>query len=879
MNDEHASGAYTPLSKTLQDSTTTAVAHEADMRNRDSPLAGQHSTKHSNPAHAASSFEHGTTPARAAQSTSQVGDCGSSSISISMGSKNKVVGSADSAGINDDSEDWDELDKLELDSQTMRQLIETEEFYMTQAMMTADISLSQELVEPPIAAKAPMNARSASAGGVQEPHSARTVPSPVARSVPVTPTAAHPVYVSDSDSVQSNRGGAASGSFVPQHRYPQGRSSTGRFSAAQGPESAARKTNLFSRLAPHIPPRPPAPPSSRQRPQASAPEIHFDLGTSLLISPSAARETPTRPAGQSSLAQASASPRHFESMAEEIQRLKEENAQVRAEFEALQAQLYTKDGEVKMVRDNLASTEIENTRLQERLSNQISTATATQEQSEAALKTEIERLKTELLFQKHEASTAAIVQTPTRTATAAGTPRSGGVRRTDGTRSLSSGPNAYPDFDEFMSTPHQMPTPKRMLTRATLSSPTAASVPKQQAPQKRDRGVSTSSLQAPEAAGPLLDILAGISKLSGTNFGGLVLLAVQLSKTARNVGSIQDFHELSCTTVHRISGVGSYEQLEAVLQLLLQTIDRLPEIRDAWLVDRAISANERDGAGARGSAGQRRLGQLSAVICETLQADIKAAAQMRRGSRESAMCGRAIAAHVRLLVRLIGLQPAAALDIEAWTAFDPCSLGAYLTPGMHLHGLAGILDLLFVLIQTSAHIWRRLRDAPVQLEGLLLSAIKRLRLAFATNEPRMLDSHCKLLRVVAAAVFKHEEHSKALINAMRRLSRALVQWFLDERSALTSGQGAPAGERRVAVMCEHMKCLNLMLLEVADVVALLDGDDSPLFFAFVAATTRVMFGEAPFNDSSDICELAGNLLAFAVTEDEGMSIRNLADYP
>ncbi|KAJ2393048.1 hypothetical protein H4S02_000437 [Coemansia sp. RSA 2611] len=872
MNGGYASGAGTPLSESFQDSAFVNFINEADMHSNDTQLANAHPGKR-----ASNDQQH--KPARKTGGTKQVGHAKASHTASqtgegdSTGSRGKPTGSNTSAPADD--ENWDELDNLLLDSQTMRQLIETEEeFYATQQfMMTAEPALSQEFAEPPTEAQARTNTRSASADGVQDVRNPRAVPSPAPQSVPVTPTAAQSIYVSDSDSAQSNRG-AASGSFAAQNRYPQSRGALTRVSSALGPEQPEmRRTNLFPRLAPHIPPRPPALLNSRQRPLSGSSEIRFDLSTSILSSPGGTRQTPVTPTAPAPRAFAGASPRQLDSMAEEIRRLKEENTRVQAEFEAMRSRLYTKEGEVKIVRENLARTEIENTQLQERLASQISTAAAEQKQSEQSLHSEIERLRTELLFHQHESKTATIAQTPARSA--ASTPWSSSVRRTDGAHSLSTSSSAYPNGDDFMA------TPSRTFTRSTLGSSPATKTPKfqqqlqqqpQQQPQraKRDRSVSTDDTQSPETVAPLIDILTGISKLPGTEFGSLMLLAVRLSKTVRNPASIQEFHDFACTTVRRVSSTGSYEQLVAVLQLLLQAVDQLPELRNMWLLDKSGSSGIAD-------SGLRRLGQLSAVVCEALQANMAAAAQTRRTSRQSAMCGRAIAAHTRLLIRLTELQPAAALDSEVWAEFDPCLLARHLAPGLHLRGLSGVLQLLAVLIQVSPRIWSRMRDTPAQFEELLLAVVKRLRLAFATHERQMLDGQRKLLVLIASVVVKHEEDSKLLINTMRRFTRALVDWFVDEHSALTSGHDAPADDRRVEVLCEHMKCLNVILSEVDDVVALLDGDISPQFFAFVAATTRISFGEAPFSASSTICELAADLLAYVVTEDQAAAIQALAE--
>ncbi|KAJ1753792.1 hypothetical protein LPJ79_000079 [Coemansia sp. RSA 1821] len=782
MNSGYGSGAETPLSASFQDTAFMSFIHEADKRNNvESPLAdSKHARKH--------------LPTR-------MGEPNTSQLPGESGNLSKGHTEPNNSAAID--EDWSELDNLELDSQTMKQLIETEEeFYATQQFVSTDLQLSQDFADPPHATegKSHLSKRSTSAGGPYDVH-ARTVPSPAAQSVPVTPNAVQPAYMSDGESAQSSR--AASGSSVPQHRNMQPRP-LHRYSSASGSESATLKSNLYTRLAAHIPPRPPIPRNDRKRPHSGSSEIRLDLTTSMLSSPN------TQQAGSQSgrLADVAVAQR-LETMSEEIRRLKEENLRMQAESESLKAQLYTREGEVKIVRENLARTEIENTHLQERLANQISSATAAHKQAEASLTAEIERLRTELLFKQHEAKTG---QTPVRSST----PRTGNMRS-----SLSTGATAYPEIDDFMS------TPRRTLTKTSLSSP-PASIPKVSSQQpKRDQGVSTSEHSYSEATSPLLDILTSIAKLPSTEFSGLVRLASELPKAVRSPESIQGFHELACNMIHQISSANSHEQLEAVLQLLLQAIDRLPETRDLWLLN------------------QNRLGQLSAVACQVLQMDVEAAAQLKRGSRQSMCCGRSIAATARLLVRLIGLQPTAALDSETWESFDLGAFARYLMPSLTLHGLTGILELLTTLVQASPSVWKQLQS---KFEELMLALVKRLRLAFAQNEPQMLDSQHKFLVLIASAIVTHEKESSKLINSSRRFTRALIQWFIDEHSAITNQRVADG--KRVAVLCEHMRCLNVILSEADDVVALLDGDTSPTYYAFVAAATRITFGEAR---SAGIC--------------------------
>ncbi|KAJ2084318.1 hypothetical protein H4R24_000111 [Coemansia sp. RSA 988] len=857
----------------------------------------------------------------------------------------------------DDDGDWDELDNIELDSQTMRQLVETEEhFYATQQfLVSTDMPLSQEFADPPADAKQRVVTRCTSAGGgIRDSRGPQTVPSPAAQSVPVTPTSAAPIYISDSDSPARYSGseagiahGMAAGASVPsqphppqlqphQQNLPQ-RQGLGRASSAHLPlnESTRRRTNLFPRLAAHIPPkagdvgfpqhrRPPPLASGsaalaqynthlhpRQQLQTGngMADQRFDLGTSILASPSSSNHRVTAPRnGGPPLPQALQQRADSSSGVDEMRRLREENARMRAEHDSLRAQLYTKEGEVKIVRDNLAKTEIENTHLQERLANQISASTTAQEQAEKSLSAEIERLKTQLLFQQHETQAATASQTPTRTTT----PRS--VRPT---RSPSSGKKgAYPNFEEFMATPKQ-PTRtasasvvsktaqtcnsqqrQRKYPKTSVSASAASKSPQTNAsPQRQKRlpgdaasaaspigKVSEIEVQAAESAAALIEMLTRIAQRpADAEFGGLMLLAVQLAKAVRAPGpeSISAFHSQTCNMLDHLSRPSSHRQLESVVELLLQAVG-LPVICNPWLLDMSqheissgVERKERAVAG-----GHYRLGQLCAVLGKALQADVASSSKLRRGGRESSECGQAISAQVRLVVRLIGLQPAAVLGNDVWAQFSAHSLAAHIGPGLHLTGLSAVLELVTVLIQNSPQAWQNLRDHPLRFEQLLVAALKRLRLAFARSESQMLDAHRKLLVLIASAIVTYEEDSKALINSTRQLTVALVHWFLDEHTTLTSTRNIPpqAEQNRVAVFCEHIKCLNVILSEVDDVVALLGGDDSPLLFAFIAASTRMTFGERPFAGLPTLQELAADLLAYVVTEEQALSIQNLIDF-
>ncbi|KAJ2715518.1 hypothetical protein H4R19_001166, partial [Coemansia spiralis] len=641
----------------------------------------------------------------------------------------------------------------------------------------------------------------------------------------------------------------------------------------QQQSSVRRRVNLLPHLAAHTPPRlgdgshglrpPPLghaarfqhyPPQSRAQPPAHGSDVRFDIGTSALVSPGRP-QFQQLPQQQQHSIRLQAQSRHLvqrpdtSGVLDELKRLREENTRMRSDHEALRSQLYTKEGEVKIVRENLARTEIENTHLQERLANQIASSAASQAQIEASLKAEVERLRTELLFQQHEAKAVATptVRMPVQRAPG----RSGAVLGTP-TSAHSTG---YPSIADFHSTPAAP-------ARRAESTPSKAGRP--QAVQ----ALGQAERLADETPAQLLAILAGIAERPSAEFGRLMLLAIRLSETAgdRRPGAIDELHAQACAALDHAVGTGSFGPLEAVLRLLVQTTETLPVIRARWLVDEP--------------GGPRRAQQIATVARRALQASVAAAGGMRWGSEESAACGRAIAAQVELLLRLAAHQPAAAaLDGDVWAEFRPCELGVHFVAGLHLIGLAAVLDLLAALVQASPAIWARLRDDPPQFQQLLVAALKRLRLAFVAGEAQMLESQRKLLVLVAAAVVVHEDDSQTLINAMPQFTVALVHWFLDEHAVLVALHADRAVDcRRVAVFGEHIKCLSVVLSEVADIAALLGGDTSPLFYAFVAATTRITFGGGPFADRPDIHEVAADLLAYVVTEDQAAAIQSLAEF-
>ncbi|KAJ2771962.1 hypothetical protein IWQ57_001975, partial [Coemansia nantahalensis] len=194
---------HTPLSGLFRDSAFTSFVNEADDRARNaSRAAGESPDSHAQ--------KHRGAPLPPPPPGGGQGPAGKHGPALApqqppakptpqAGGGNNLGAADDNDGDKDDN--WDELDDLELDSQTMRQLVEAEEqFYATQQFMAPiDLPLSQELSGTRAVGGARSFVRCTSAGGGHDQLSARTVPSPMAQSVPVTPTSAPLAYTSDSD--------------------------------------------------------------------------------------------------------------------------------------------------------------------------------------------------------------------------------------------------------------------------------------------------------------------------------------------------------------------------------------------------------------------------------------------------------------------------------------------------------------------------------------------------------------------------------------------------------------------------------------------------------------------------------------------------------
>ncbi|KAJ2494059.1 hypothetical protein IWW37_000137 [Coemansia sp. RSA 2050] len=554
---------------------------------------------------------------------------------------------------------------------------------------------------------------------------------------------------------------------------------------------------------------------------------------------------------------------------------------MRAEAEQLRAQLYTKEGEVKIVRENLARTEMDNTHLQEQLINQQTGAMAHSRQQEKELQAEIERLRTELVFTQHEAKAEAMAKvqmtwtasTPRPVVAAA---RSGldvrGAALNGTLRNGTSSPTTYPSVEDFMSVPKTLPKSAMAETPTLAQSAHPLSSVSSRFSERSARS-GDSSVNTDTSTAALLDILSGIAELpNAAGFGSLVSLSAQLSRAVRDPASKQlsTFHLMACDAlVSSASKSGGFEQLGATVHLLLQVISSLSEFRAAWLLG---AAEPPLSSGAELTC----ISQLSCAAGTALLDSIYATAKMRTNSSEGVVCSAAIALLCQLLVRLIGLQPSAALGSEVWRGFDPSKLTQYFTPGLCLDGLLGVVGLLTTLIQVSPTTWGYLRGNSGDFERLLLAIMRRLQVASLANDVLMLDGKRAFLVLIASAIVTHENDTPVLINSMRRFTVGMVQWFLEEHALLTRRKWVVAdSERRVQVFFEYIKCLNVVLSEIKDVVVLLGGDNSPLFFGFVAACTRMTLGEGVLDGVAPIRELAADLLAYVVTEDQAASIQNL----
>ncbi|KAJ2519491.1 hypothetical protein H4217_002659, partial [Coemansia sp. RSA 1939] len=224
------------------------------------------------------------------------------------------------------------------------------------------------------------------------------------------------------------------------------------------------------------------------------------------------------------------------------------------------------------------------------------------------------------------------------------------------------------------------------------------------------------------------------------------------------------------------------------------------------------------------------------------------------------------------------MRPEAALSDKVWSMFDPClETDPLLKHCEDLDALVGVLELVTILVQVSPESWRFIRDAPASFERFLLAAIRHLQHAPVDNDDLVLDGERSLLVLIASAIVTHEEDTPMLVNGMKILASTLVQWFIDKHRSLTSKhrnrkQDSP---RRLQVFFEYTKCLNVVLSEVDDVAELLGGDNSPLFFAFVTTCTRMSIGESAFVDISSMRELATDLLAYVITEEQAISIQGL----
>ncbi|KAJ2744300.1 hypothetical protein GGI20_003091 [Coemansia sp. BCRC 34301] len=897
------SAPETPLSVSFRDSAFMNFVNDIHASNDHTlhqGIAGQRRPEGSTSRHGAysSSKEDGSrktyeTPPRQLRTARHDGTPGSVEktplvlpASLALSNNHATLGTS-----GDDDGDWEGLDDIELNSQVMRQLMETEEsFYATQeqCLESPSMLLSQEFAE----ARIEDSLRRDGAGGARAAKGARTMSAPgpaITRSAPETPAASgQPTFVSSAGTLATT-GQQQNQDTVHPHRIN---------AAIRG------KVNLYPRLAQHIPPTRPDSRSALQRQRQSG-QHGKPMAADQDSVVSRQQQQPQRPkpigTGSSTLASAlrrqpqahtfvQGSVPEAAGTLDELTRLRAENERMRAETEQLRAQLYTKEGEVIIVRENLTRTEMDNTHLQEQLTSQITGAMARLQQSEKEHLAEIERLRTELVFTQHEAKADAMAKA--QTARAATTPRpvaaasrSGpdvrgvgvGGTQVSGTNS----PITYPSVEDFMSVPKALPRSAVPTTPTMTPSSAHPLSAVSRFSEKSARSGDSSATHTEASMTALLDILSGIAELpNAASFGALVSLSAQLSRAVRDLEPKQlgAFHSMACDTLaSSASTSGGFELLGATAQLILQAIGALSEFRAAWLfgVSEPSSLQSPLSSTSAQASGLRCTSQLAAAAGAALLESISAAAKMRARSAGSVVCSAAIASLCQLLTRLIGMQPGAALESKLWAEFNPCELGQHLTLGLGLDGLLGVVGLLTTLIQVSPATWEFLRGNSGDFEQLLLAIMRRLQAAFLASDALMLDSKRAFLVLIASAIVMHEDDTPTLINSMQRFTMGMVQWFLEEHLSLTRPARPADCERRVQVFFEYIKCLNVVLSEVRDVVALLGGDNSPLFYGFVATCTRMTLGESAFDGVASIRELAADLLAYAVTEDQAISIQNL----
>ncbi|KAJ2162565.1 hypothetical protein GGF46_000568 [Coemansia sp. RSA 552] len=709
-----ADGVEPPLSAAFQDTAFIRFVDEADMRREGNVTTPQQQQQLKQ------------------QQKAQVAG-GTASAVLAPGGSGSAAPSKEPPQSASTDEDWDALDNIELDSQTMQQLVDTEEeFYATQMFMDSGLTQESDSGTKGLAA-------SHGTGGWARP-AAATV------SVPATPTALggagkarRAAYGSDSEPmVRATSSGGE----------PAKRQGLCRAASAQG-DGVMRRANLYPRLAAHAPLR-----------------------------------TGDRTMGRPPVVPEIEKTRRAEPEAENM-RLRSENERLRAAQEALQAQVYTKEGEATIVREKLARTEIENTRLQERIGGQVAAAAAAQSAAEKTLRDEIERLRTELLFQKHEAAT---LRQPVRSSP-----------RTDSDRAGRSG--------------------------------------------AAERSRADTAPRGPDAAAVLGQLA---STGASAEYGAVLGVAAQVARVVRD-GEAKGLHTLACATLRNAAMRGRWRQVEATARLLERAMAQIDSVRTAWAGVQDDSACElwTTGATALGSAA--------------------AAASSADGS------SRAAAAVARLLVR-----SAPAADATAWAALDVGALGRHaagLTPG----ALAAVLDMVAATIRGSDSAWQAAYSDAAAFEKLLCGAAARLRQAYVRGEAGALRGQRAMLTLAAVALVRDADASRILFGAMPAFAKALVRGFLAEHAALAVLPAPPLP--RVRVFAEHLRCLDAVLADATDAVALLGGDRAPTFCAFVAAATRLALGERAFRARPDIPAVAADLLAYAVTQDQATDIHGLSDPP
>ncbi|KAJ1673715.1 hypothetical protein EV182_004707, partial [Spiromyces aspiralis] len=271
--------------------------------------------------------------------------------------------------------------------------------------------------------------------------------------------------------------------------------------------------------------------------------------------------------------------RELQQLRAEIQGLRTENTKLSEDALELRNQFYTKVGEAETIRRQLtkASTETDNIRLQERLSEQINAASRETEMLKKAMGTEIEGLRTQLKFMENDIRKTALLGsrpnrrlTPNQDDLVAPQPQQAAMATSQDMtapedhngsghgrlrQARSSGPR-FPSMSEFGHVPKSKTVSVGVMTDVVAS--------------QRVRHISHSQPVVAGQARRLMD------KDDGSNDSKVVLEGYQAD-------SVWRLHECTSKLILDYIQNRDFGSLYVLLRILYQTLIRLPELSITWL--------------------------------------------------------------------------------------------------------------------------------------------------------------------------------------------------------------------------------------------------------------------------------------------------------